>query len=380
MELNFLRLTATNEVFKRLNVLRRWSSFLSESKYNELSKQALNCIVAYILASYSEDCGYFVRWDRFPKIALYRAFQKVYVYFDTPQYIINDICHVSGIPNDAFEEATLQIIAEETDPEFANFLSEGLGTYEMQIYKAATKIATLVELTENVTSVSSHEYQNHMQEICNSLEEFENLPGLKELRNLRHNPFQALQTISTLRNRTRWATHCYRVECSVLGHLFDTAVFAYFMSLEQKPNNEALASKMFFMGIFHDVAETWTTDIPSPIKDRIKGFRAATELYECAKLESELYSNFPEFVVQKLKEVMFESEDNIHYKKLIKGADYLSADSECWRQLKAGSRDEYFVKAISKRITKIESGDVVLTPNCHKLFDYMLTYAESLKL
>lgn len=380
MELNLSRLQATNEVFKRLNVLRRWTSFVSEGKYNELSKQALNCIVAYILATYSESEGLLIKWERFPKIALYRAFQKVYVYFDTPEYIINDICYVSGIQRDAFDETTSQIIAEETDQDFANFLSEGLGTYEMQIYRAATKIATLIELAENVNSVSTHEYQTRLQEICSSLEEFENLPGVKNLRDFKRDSFKTLQTISTLRNRTRWAAHCYHIECSVLGHLFDTAIFAYFMSLEQYPQDEALAAKMFFMGIFHDVAETWTTDIPSPIKDRIKGFRKATEVYELEKLESELYSNFPDFVVDKLKEVMFEDEANQQYKKLLKGADYLSADSECWRQLKAGTRDEYFPWAINNRITKIESGEVLLTPVCHQLFDYFLEYAKSLNL
>lgn len=380
MELNLRMLKATNEVFKRLNILRRWTSFVTEDKYNELAKQALNCIVAYILACYSEAAGVTVKWERFPKIALYRAFQKAYVYFDTPEHIINEICKIGNIKKSTFDIVTREIITENADEAFAEFLCEGIGTTEFQIYRAATKIATYIELTENFTKINPHEYQIKTQEINKSLKEFQNIPGVNEIFDIDNPIFKVLQTISTLRNRNRWAVQAYSIECSVLGHLFDTAVFAYFMALEQNPDDESNAAKMFFMGIFHDVAETWTTDIPSPIKDRISGFRAATEEYELKMLEEELYGKVPEFLAKKLQDVMFEDEANKEYKKLLKGADYLSADSECWRQYKAGSRDEYFLGAIRRRLPKIESGNVLLTPVCGELFNYFLEYAEGLHL
>ena len=56
----------------------------------------------------------------------------------------------------------------------------------------------------------------------------------------------------------------------------------------------------------------------------------------------------------------------VNSKSLIKGADYLSADSECWRQYIAGSRDDYFLGAMLRRIPKINSGDVLLTPACKR--------------
>lgn len=377
MTLNFERLLALNEVFKRLNVLRRWTSFVSDGKFNELAKQGLNCIVCYILACYVEDAGMLVRWERFPRIAIYRAFQKSFVNFDTPEYILREICEHSQIPYDSFHRATKEIITEKTDAEFSDYLSEGVNTLEARIYQAATKIATYVELKENAYAVATEDYQAHLEEICSTLQQFSDLPGLDELRNCHKSPFMTFQVLSTLRNKTRWASFSYTTECSVLGHLFDTACFAYAMSLEENPNDEALATRMFFMGIFHDVAETWTTDIPSPIKDRIPNFRKATEEYELMKLESEFYCKFPEFVVKKLKEVMLEDELNKQYKRLLKGADYLSADSECWRQYKGGSRDEYFFDAIKKRLPKIESGEVSLPPVCHELFDYFYNYAKS---
>lgn len=380
MKLNLRILKATNEVFKRLNILRRWTSFVTEDKYNELAKQALNCIVAYIIGCYCEVNGITVKWERFPKIALYRAFQKAYVYFDTPEHIMKEILDLGNIPSNAFDEVTKEIIAENTDEQFADSICEAIGTYELRIYRAATKIATYIELTENFTKVNLHAYQIKTQEINKSLKEFQDIPGVNEIFDIDNPIFKVLKIISGLRNKNRWSVQGYSVDCSVLGHLFDTAVLAYYMALEQNPDDEATAGRMFFMGIFHDVAETWTTDIPSPIKDRIPGFRAATEEYERRKLESELYSKVPEFLANKLKDVMFEDEANKAYKKLIKGADYLSADSECWRQYKMGTRDQYFLGAIKRRFAKINSGEVLLTPICGELFNYFLSFAENLDL
>lgn len=379
MKLNLTILKAVNEVFKRLNILRRWTSVTSEDKYNELAKQSLNCIVAYILACYAEEAGITINWERFPKIALYRAFQKVYVYFDTPEHIMDEILNIGNIQKNVFDQVTREIITEKTDEQFADLLCEGIGTYELRIYRAATKIASYIELIETVKT-NTYEYQVKVQQLNKSIKEFSDIPGVEEIFDMDNSIFKVVQNISSLRNRTRWAVQAYSIKCSVLGHLFDTAIFAYFMSLEENANNEVLAANMFFMGIFHDVAETWTSDIPSPIKDRIPNFRAATEEYELQMLQKELYDKVPDFLALKFKQVMFEDESNKEYKKLLKGADYLSADSECWRQYKAGSNDEYFLKAIYRRKNGIESGKVLLTPICGELFEYYKSFAESLGL
>ena len=64
---NLENLKAMNEVFKRLNMLRRWTSVTSDPKYNELAKQALNCITAYMLSAFAEEHGHIINWERFPR-------------------------------------------------------------------------------------------------------------------------------------------------------------------------------------------------------------------------------------------------------------------------------------------------------------------------
>lgn len=381
MRISYRQILATNEVFRHLGNLRRWTSFSAQAKYNELSKQSLNCITAFILASFAENDGKVIHWERFPKIALYRAYQKAHVLFDTPEHIIDDVCRLGGINRDVFDETTRQIITEETDQVFSDFLASGSGTFEENIYRAATKVATLVELMEISSAISPQSYLRKSQEISKALQQYyQTVPGLEYVADSSGQIFQVLQVLSHLRNRTRWAAHSYTVECSVLGHLFDTSFFAYFMALEQKPSDEANAAKMFWMGIFHDVAECWTSDIPSPIKDRIVGFRKATELYEQEKLDLEFYSKLPPFVRKKLQSLLAEMDGNEQTHKLIKGADYLSADSECWRQYIGGSRDPYFRGAINRRTKKIDNRDVILTPECKRLFEYFVEYSKKLDL
>ena len=368
-----------NEVFKRLNNLRRWTNFITESKYDEISKQALNCCVCFILATEAEERGIAINWKRFPKIAIYRAFQKAYVNYDTPEHILKEICKLEGIDfGKAFGDVTFQTISELTDNEFAMYLKDGCGTVEEKIYKAATKVATLLELIEIQKKING-DYVRESDKIVNSMSEFEDIPGFNEIRDLDRNYFKVFSSISKLRNQNRWAAYSYSVECSVLGHLFDTAVFSYFLALEDGKTEE-VATKCFFMGIFHDVPEAFTKDIPSPIKDKIPGFRKLTEIYELKMMEKNVYPFVSEICVKALKDIMFEESDNADFKALMKGADYMSAISEIWRQLKAGTRDEAFINAIMSQKEKFDTGVAKITPNIKMLLGEMVNYATRLNL
>lgn len=379
MNINIKNLQAVNQLFKRLNSIRRWTTFITEGKYDEISKQALNCCVCFVLAKESENRGVSINWERFPKIAIYRAFQKAYVNYDTPEHILKEICSMGDLSFEkVFSEVTTEIISECTDDDFVQSLKEGCGTNEEKIYQAATKIATFLELKEIQRNING-DYSSKYEEIVKSMHKYENIPGFDDLSDAEGNYFKFFSTISKLRNQNRWASYSYLVECSVLGHLFDTATFAYLMALE-KGEPESVATKCFFMGIFHDIPEAFTRDIPSPIKDRIPGFRELTEKYELQTMEKYVYSFFSENVTNALKDIMMESNQNSLYKALMKGADYMSAVSEIWRQLKSGSRDEVFVSAIAGHKEKFDTGIAELTDSTKKLYDVILQYAESLGL
>jgi len=369
----------TMKVVKRLNNLRRWTSLMTEGKYNELSKQGLNCLIAYFLGKKAEEEGISINWTRFPQIALHRSFQKAYVNYDTPEHILKEICELGGIQfESAFVEVTNQTIRDYAGENFMEFLKEGIGTLEEEIYKAASKIATFVELKEIKKQING-DYDFKYEEIVKSMYKYQHVIGFDEMSNAEGEYFKLFSTISKLRNQNRWAAYSYSINCSVLGHLFETALYAYMMALENG-ETEIIATKCFFLGVFHDVPETFTRDIPSPVKDKISGFRELTEKYELLQMDKEVYPFVSEHMKKALKEVMFEDSENGSFKSLMKGADYMSAVIEIWRQLKAGTRDDSFITAIIGHGEKFDSGIAEITPLAREIFNKIMKYANKLNL
>lgn len=383
LQLKYKQIKATNEMLKRLIRLRRWTDIVSDDSFNEMAKQALNSLICYILACFAEESGELIDWTRFPKYALYRAYEKAYVVFNTPKSKYLEIFEMGKISHSEFAKATNRKISEIVDPAFSEFLAESLGTREELIFKAATVIATKIELLQLHPRCEYSKYDLKSNSVREDMAKYADIPGFKEVSDPNGDLFKMLQFISDsyLRHHTRWCELGYVQPCSILGHLYSTAVWAYFMSLEEHPEDEELATKRYFMGIFHDIAEAWTTDLPSPIKDYIKGLRNACELFEDKVLKDNLYSKVPHFVAKKIHEVMFEEPQNVdQHKAIIKGADYLSADTECWLQYQLGSRDPYFWGAILRRQPGIDNGSVALTPLCGQLQQYFKDFCKKLNI
>ncbi len=373
---NLKIMLALTEVFTRLNSLRRWTSVISDESHNEMSKQSLNCIIAEMLAVYAKEHGKMIVFERFPKIATYRAFQKVYLYFDTPQHIRNKICELGNIPLDAFQKTTIDIISELTNEEFANFICEGVGTYEMELYRAATKIASLVELKEIAHLMDTDEYFDKSKEIQQDLSRYSYIPGVDEFSDFHGTYFKIFSAFSKLRYQPRWSVQPYSKSCVDFGHLFSTAVLGYFSTLEYTNGDEKLATKLFEHGIVHDIPEVWTTDVPSPTKKRIPGFRPALKKYEEFCLRENVYAKVPNYMEQYIRSIMEVDEKSMDF-KLLKGADYLSADIECYIIYVAGCRHPYMYKSAILGFDKdLQENRYILSPSCKQLHDRIKRFAE----
>lgn len=388
VSLNFLSfdvLKAIDDCFRGMNNLRRWTEDSAETRYNEISKQALNFAITYVLAKECEYNGEKIIWERFPKIAIFRGFQKMGLADVTHSTYVNIVegkmnCKLENFHQAVGEGKIRELIKnKELAENLIHELNVVNDTREFHLYKLGSKIATLIELIECKDKFDTSVYAEKYSEICAEISKSEFKE--KELLAVGTSVFKVFQKISTLRNQNRWAVRSYRINCSVLGHLFDTAVFAYLISLN-KDHDKQKAAMMFFMGIWHDVAETWTKDIPSPTKDAFPGFREASEEYELECLDKNIYEKIPEHIAKAIKEVMMEEEASKPFKKLMKAADYLSADSECWRNLVAGSRDAYFRDHVLLGDKKKVEADpnTYLTGPFKKLLDYYVEKTELLIL
>ena len=116
------------------------------------------------------------------------------------------------------------------------------------------------------------------------------------------------------------------------------------------------------------------------MKDSIPNFRKITEAYELEMMRKNMYPFVSKKGREALENVMFETSENASFKALIKGADYMSAIAEIWRQLKAGTRDEDFVRAMGGHFPKFKAGLAEFTPGTEKFAYKMFSYAQSLNL
>ncbi len=342
------------EILRALNCIPRWSAHVGclQDNYTEAAKLALNSQISALLfelVAHEQECGVGfaehpkVRFYLLPRIALYRAFEK-YEKCDLLDETYSKIFEDKKLEAAFMEHMKKQIVSL-TSPEMLAHISDLEDTFEMKIYKAATAIATYYEGREIQKYVSPEKYAEIQERQLKRLSKYKEFPIIREILNggkgteaCRLCSF--IESLSTLRHRIRWVKRvplrCY----SVLGHSFDVAVYDYLLSLSVTEDQE-IAERGFYVGLFHDVAEIWTGDMPSPLKDAIPGLRRKTEELEVEVLNSKVFPLIPEWLRLKFKNVQLEMLPN-YLKNFYKKGDSLAAVVEAATQIAAGSTDPYF--------------------------------------
>lgn len=339
----------TGRNLTQLQSIFRWSSYIADTRFNELNKQGLNVIITYVLAIEAKEAGKEVDMTEFPKIILHRVFQKLFL-CDIREDFIGRILKLGNIDYKRFDAVIEECIDKEMGKDFAKFIETKKDSLEIRIFQAAVKLATKIELCELHRQIPEEEYLETIRKIETGLNEYNDLPGFSRISLEYSKEMKLFKQISALRNRIRWSKRMLAVNCAVLGHNFEVAVLSYMMALREY-EDEKIATKLFFTGGFHDVPETFTGDMPSPVKDAIPGLRKATEYFELEMINTHIYANIPEYLREAMHGVMMEEPEQEKYKALIKSADYLSADFECLRNIIAGSKDPYF-EGVVERDTK----------------------------
>lgn len=346
-------LKAVNNMLYKLLCLRRWSEVaVTSGNFTEQAKQALNCMIAYVWATEIAHSGVNVDFAKFPKIALFRGFTKD-KQCDISEQNLETIFKLGNVSKSNFNEMISYAVEKETSKAFFQHIQVNPECLESRIYRAATKVSTLLELKEIRRLIDEKDYELKKTQLKALLNEFSDLPCFDIIMSDSYQ--EIFRNFSKLRNRIRWAQHPNIIPCSVLGHMFDVACFSYLMSLEVKPSDEVLATQYFFMGVFHDLPECWTGDMPSPTKDSIPGLRKATEEFENMVMEENVYSNLPKYMADAIRSVMLENEENVLYKIFLKKSDNFSAFVECWREIDAGSHHAYYENVVKEDYKKKES-------------------------
>ena len=168
-----------------------------------------------------------------------------------------------------------------------------------------------------------------------------------------------LISMSWSRFTHRWQNYHAPVYASILTHMLETALLGYLLAWENGQNAttfeeyemwKQMRQKAFCVGLYHDIAEVWTDDIPSPAKDML-GIRKKTEQQEKDALLKYFYPYLPEIAAAFFKNgVMLEDIEDKQEKAFYKIADYFSADLEVWWHIRCGSREERFREILQQSV------------------------------
>ncbi|MBR1892287.1 MAG: 5'-deoxynucleotidase [Lachnospiraceae bacterium] len=147
--------------------------------------------------------------------------------------------------------------------------------------------------------------------------------------------------IARLRWIDRWALMRNSSNENLSEHSLDVAMLSHALALigNTRLGKSLNAEKAAIFGMYHDVSEILTGDMPTPVKyfnSEISNAYKDIEKSACQKLLQLL----PDDLKDAYSEAMMPSDDAYAYeKRLVKGADKLSAYIKCVDELKTGNSE-----------------------------------------
>ena len=153
----------------------------------------------------------------------------------------------------------------------------------------------------------------------------------------------------------RWALMRNTRKENLSEHTLEVAAIAHALAVisNEKYGASLNAERVALLGIYHDMPEIITGDMPTPIK---YGNPQLKQAYKAVERETaaHLVSMLPEYMQDSYKGFFVKSDADSELWKLVKAADKISAYIKCIEEEKAGNRE--FTKAFEstkKAITEM---------------------------
>jgi len=186
--------------------------------------------------------------------------------------------------------------------EFDAFLAEEKESHKLEafILKVSHKYSTFREFeiikpaNESFSGIA--EIERKLSEEIESLPSFTVIDQLMEKSKL----YDALCIVEQLRYQIRWSRTPRIPKTSVLGHSMYVALLSFFINKDLKVCNKRLVNN-FYAALFHDIPESVTRDIISPVKHATTDLPDVIRKVESEFCEEELYPKFPECIKNRIK-------------------------------------------------------------------------------
>ncbi len=158
---------------------------------------------------------------------------------------------------------------------------------------------------------------------------------------------------SRMKYINRWALMRNTREENISEHSGDVAVIAHALCVlgNIRFGKSLNAERAAFLGVYHDMPEIITGDMPTPVKYHSEEMKKAYARVEDMASEK-LLSMLPEDMKEYYESAFFKKDEDEYLWKLVKAADKISALIKCIEEKKAGNAE--FSKALESTQKSIE--------------------------
>lgn len=270
-------------IFKAASI-SRWNDFPRVCNLVELDKQAHKAIIAYFLAKNEKNIDM-----RFLLDAIVVEFISRVIVTDIRPDVLNEIKKTKS--KELNEWILKQFNEINKDLDFAkifnDYYKDTTHIKEKFLLKAAGYLSTRYEFSFIYPNVSN--YEEIKSKLDEELEEYLSISSVQHIL-LNQKLSKVIDLSGRLRFQKRWAQTPRIPETSVLGHMLVVAVLGYFYCIKAKACDTRFISN-FFCALLHDLPESLTRDIISPVKYGIDGLSEIISDYELKLIDEKILPN-----------------------------------------------------------------------------------------
>ena len=309
--------------------IERWNDMVRPFDLVQMDKDAERLFVAYIIGKYEEQNGVKIDWEWMMYASLFELLRKIALCdIKSPvQRLIREEYPAEYIRLNEWVLEQYRHLIDDTDlfSRFTLYIGKTCGSIPFgpnqqassRVFRAAHKYSTLREL-EMISPVNESERLERIRKEVNAdIQEFLDLRGMQMLLT-KQKPYEFLLRIEQLRFQTRWNQTPRVPGTSVLGHCFFVAVMTLLFSRETGVH--LCARRLyndFFSALFHDLPESVTRDIISPVKQATDDLPSVVKNIEDQIVAKELVPLMEDFYRD---EVLFFTSDEFENRIVVDGS------------------------------------------------------------
>lgn len=278
--------------------IQRWNDLVRPFDLVEMDKAAEKMSAVYIIGKYEEGEGREIDWEWIIYASLFDLLKKIALCdIKSPvQQMIRKKYPAEYKKLNEWVLSKYRGIISDLDllERFSKYLDYNSGLEQREpslterVLEAAHRLSSLREL-EMISPVNEKERVTKIhEELSENLRKYSDLKGVRLFLE-RESPFHFIMKIEQLRFQTRWNQTPRVPETSVLGHCFFVAIVTLLLLRDTvgSPCRKRLFND-YFSALFHDLPESVTRDIISPVKQATNELPGIVKRIEDEIVHSEL--------------------------------------------------------------------------------------------